>query len=290
MSDVGYYDDPELAAEEAAAAEQIARLAAVRQEVQAQTRGLAGDVGSFRAEQQLAADAAHIASVELATAQGGDFYSADVGQQVAPDGTVTYDFRDVHLKAAGIDFDAGTGTPPSAQTVIDWKRLSDGAVIADVYAYDNPAGIGELIASAFTPGTDLQAHTRRTIDHVNAIATVSAEAVSTVDGDYPRTIIDSKGRSNFLQIFPSSFVRATWGVGSVVIPAGVGAATGAVPHGLGKVPAGIWLTGSTTPFGGYGGAVLTPYGLNTVNFSVQATTTPNYASGVTVNFYWLAIA
>jgi hypothetical protein len=104
MSD-DYYD-PELEAEQAAAAEQLNELLVTRQQLQSQTQALQGDVGSFRREQQLAWDAAHTASVELAAAQGGDFYAPDVGQQVAPDGTVTYDF-DAHLHARGVDIDVG---------------------------------------------------------------------------------------------------------------------------------------------------------------------------------------
>jgi hypothetical protein len=125
------------AADRAATQEQLEALAGARGEVQAQTRGLEGDIGSFRAEQKLAADAAHTAAVELATAQGGDFYAPDVGQQVAPDGTITYDF-DAHLHARGIDLDAVTGPGPDKQ--VRWLRASDGLARVAVYGAEGPAG------------------------------------------------------------------------------------------------------------------------------------------------------
>jgi hypothetical protein len=141
------YDDPELAAQQAALAEQIAAIAAARAEVQSQTHGLEGDVGSFRAEQQLAADAARTVTAELATSQGGDFYSPDVGQTIAPDGTVTYDF-DAHLLARGVDITAGLSFDPPTDRRVRWLRATDGALVADIYGTDDGSGHREGVFMA----------------------------------------------------------------------------------------------------------------------------------------------
>jgi hypothetical protein len=287
MTDDAVYDDPELAAQEAAIAEQIARLADARAEVQSQTRGLETDIGSFRTEQRLAADAAHTATVELATAQGGDFYASDVGQQVAPDGTVTYDFQDVHIKAAGIDFDA-FGGPGATQTRIDWKRLADGAVIAEIVSYDNPATVGELLLRAFDPPQTLQAQTRHAINHTANLATVSAEAVNG-GSDQIRTIIDSTGGSSFVQRAGApAFTRVDFGAATITVPATFTSASGTVPHGLGVTPRAVILTPATAFFGSYVGSKLAVPSATNTAFGVHVSSDP-YSGGVAVNFYWFAI-
>jgi hypothetical protein len=196
MSD-DYYD-PELEAEQAALAEQLNELLVTRQQLQSQTQALQGDVGSFRREQQLAWDAAHAASVELATAQGGDFYAPDVGQQVAPDGTVTYDF-DAHLHARGVDIDVGlTSTPPNDRR-IRWLR-ADGGVVAQLFAYQDAQFVeGNLIT---TPDNGARLSQISGL-YIGATDVISARALVTNPAKAPatqtRTIIDDTGASNFVQ-------------------------------------------------------------------------------------------
>jgi hypothetical protein len=190
MSDVGYDYD----AEQAALEQQLAELANARAQVQAQTRALESNLGSFRAEQQLADAAAHTASVELATAQGGDFYSPDVGQHVAPDGTVTYDF-DAHLHAQGVDIDAGIDTALGASSV-DWIKQADGSVVAFLNGFDN-TGVGgyrTLQAASRTADGAHQADMR-----LRTLAPNVAEVWADADANQ-RQIIDARGFSSFLQL------------------------------------------------------------------------------------------
>jgi hypothetical protein len=194
MTDPGYDYD----AEQAELEQQAADLLAARAQVQAQTRGLEGDIGGFRAEQKLGWDAAHTASVELATAQGGDFYSPDVGQTVAPDGTVTYDFQG-HIKAQGLDFDAAAGAILGPST-IDWNRQSDGAMVAYVNGFDS--GTQETLQiGAVTPSQAdrTQAGARFTVIPPGT-AQSWATAVDAAGVVSDRLLVDSLGQSNFPQL------------------------------------------------------------------------------------------
>jgi hypothetical protein len=225
MSD-DYYD-PELEAEQAAAAEQLNELLVTRQQLQSQTQALQGDVGSFRREQQLAWDAAHTASVELAAAQGGDFYAPDVGQQVAPDGTVTYDF-DAHLHARGVDIDVGlTSTPPNDRR-IRWLR-ADGGVVAQLFAYQDAQFVeGNLIT---TPDNGARLSQISGL-YIGATDVISARALVTNPAKAPatqtRTIIDDTGASNFAQVLGAPIKRMIEGPfsSSYSLPAGSSARLG----------------------------------------------------------------
>jgi hypothetical protein len=237
------YDDPELAAQQAALAEQIAAIAAARAEVQSQTHGLEGDVGSFRAEQKLAADAARTVTAELATSQGGDFYSPDVGQTIAPDGTVTYDFN-AHLHARGIDIDAGLSFDPPVDRRVRWLRATDGALVADVYATDDSSGNREavLIArgrSAITADSEIVARNEDNTAESAVFRTWAgggmvprAEALA---GAKQATVLDSNDVSSFLRWIAPSAARIDGG--SVVVTFdGVNSAVSAtVSHRLGVV-------------------------------------------------------
>jgi hypothetical protein len=246
MSDQDVYDDPELAAQEAALAEQLARLADARSDVQSQTRGLESDIGSFRAEQQLAADAAHSAAVELATSQGGDFYAPDVGQRVAPDGTVTYDF-DAHLHARGVDLDAGTTTSPPSDSRVRWLRASDGALLADLFGYEGPAGAGAAV-NGYQPVGVRQAQLQAAYDSVNGVAKVQASAYNP-PGAQDRTIIDDRGRSHFVQLTGP----AAWYVEGYFVSVPV-TLTGGASAQLGPFTLGRPYTANAAVFGGLSGS------------------------------------
>jgi hypothetical protein len=194
MSDYVDYDP----AEQAELEQQIADLLNARAQVQAQTRALQGDLGGFRAEQELAWEAAHTASVELATAQGGDFYSADVGQQIAPDGGVTYDFDQAHLRARGVDFDAG-GTAGQAPNSVRWLRQADGSVLAYITGLDQvpiggPAALWQGVQLPNGAGSTLRM--QASAPAVGQLWADASDGVTTSQ----RLVIDSLGQSNFPQL------------------------------------------------------------------------------------------
>jgi hypothetical protein len=73
---------------------------------------------------------------------------------VAPDGTVTYDFSGHVHATLGFDIDAGTSSTPSDSSRLRWLRTSDGALVADLYAYNLPAagsGNSGLVLDASDP-------------------------------------------------------------------------------------------------------------------------------------------
>jgi hypothetical protein len=242
------------AAERAATQQQLDELAGARGEVQTQTRGLEGDVGSFRAEQKLADAAAHTAAVELAASQGGDFYSPDVGQVVAPDGTITYDF-DAHLHARGLDLDAGTSTAPSPDQRVRWLRQSDGAVVADISAWSLTTP--ERTLSGFAHGTStIPAHHYLGVDNPDVAGDQAYVAVDTGSGssppyakaragagNYAVTLIDATGSSAFMRRTAPGTERVNFGRTSYTFPGGAASSPWlSVAHGLGVVPKLILLT------------------------------------------------
>jgi hypothetical protein len=278
MSDQTYDD------EQAALAEEIANLAAARAEVQSQTRGLEGDVGSFRVEQRLAWDAAHTANVELATAQGGDFYAPDVGQQIAPDGTVTYDF-DAHLHARGLDLDAGTGLEPPSDRRVRWLRQSDGALVADAYAYED-ASFRQAILRV-TDGSQ-QAALHGTFDR-GAGRVLTQTQVAGPGGSRQRTILDDLGQSDFVQGTARRLTNLDFGNTFISWPGG-GAVSNAVvvPHTLGRTPVAYVASMGTPSNLGTGYVVLAGSTASTLSlFGVGNTT---FAAGVTANVHWIALA
>lgn len=64
-----------------------------------------------------------------------DSFTPDVGQTIAPDGTVTYDFAG-HVAARGVDLPASTTGVAPSERVVRWLRESDGSQVAYVAGYD----------------------------------------------------------------------------------------------------------------------------------------------------------
>jgi hypothetical protein len=287
MSDQGYddgtdYGDPELAAQEEAARRQLAELADTRNQVQTQTRELEGDIGGFRAEQGLAWEAAHTASVELATAQGGDFYAPDVGQRIAPNGTVTYDF-DAHLHARGIDLDAGVGIPPATVSTVRWLRQSDGAQVAQLVAVES--GDDSAIVQAMSPeSANVRQAQLSAVAGRNSgdIAVVQAFATSVAHpAGHVAQIIRDDGTSGFVQTRGATNTFLSWGQ----VNAGGGVTASSPDVAVGRVSIGLFsvvLTGGNYlgPFvavvnvlaSGFYAAIVS-FGSGSFRYEIRASTT-----------------
>lgn len=125
-----------------------------------------------------------------------DTFTPDVGQHIAPDGTVTYEFEG-HVHAEGLDLDAWTaaGAPP-ADRKVRWLRESDGAVIAELYgSHDQTDDASTLTLRAQrSDGSD-----RAQLDLVSGDA-FNPPRVGTFILGGTRTIIDGDGVSSFLQL------------------------------------------------------------------------------------------
>jgi hypothetical protein len=128
---------------------------------------------------------------------GADSFTADAGQQVAPDGTVSYDFEG-HIKAQGLDFDAAADALLGPST-IEWHRLSDGALVAYLNGFETGAPQETLQLGAVTPGGTLtQAGARFTT--AGGVAQVWASAVNPAGVVSDRVLVDSLGQSNYPQL------------------------------------------------------------------------------------------
>jgi hypothetical protein len=288
------------AGEQAAAAADLQLLTDQRLQVQGQTRGLEGDVGSFRREQDLAADAARTARVDLAAAQGGgDFYSPDVGQQVAPDGTVTYDF-DAHLHARGLDLDAGTSNSPPADRRIRWLRQSDGAVIAELLGWEvtnsqrvtnlTAHGNTVLVGSSLLGVVNDDAPTQQASIEARLGGGGLDRAQVTVRGQQA-TILDGNGYSDFLRRLVPGATRINYGSLTYTFPGGIaGSPWLTVAHGLGTIPLVQLVSCSGGGDGSSGYSCNSYYFKDATNLSITVGAVGFVpAANTTVNISWVAI-
>jgi hypothetical protein len=286
------------AADRGAALAELQELAGARGDVQTQTRGLEGDVGSFRAEQKLAADAAGTATAELVTAGGGDFYSPDVGQTIAPDGTVTYDF-DAHLHARGVDIDAADSSSPPTDRQLRWLRTSDGALIANLDAYIAGA---KRFSRHFVHGTSSEAAEAVLVATKDGTTGhdcyLSAQVgnlayTSVIAGNYGRILLDENGTSDYLNAARvGQRNRVDYGSFVYTFPGAISnSPLQAVAHSLGVLPTIVLATCSGGSNGSSGYYADTAYFNNasTVSFVIHASGFVPPA-GVMVPVSWLAIA
>lgn len=152
-----------------------------------------------------------------------DSVTADVGQTVGPGGELSYEFNG-HVKAAGLDLDAGGIAQPDDRKV-RWISTVDGTVVAELVGVDI-AGNHGLSAKAIDGATNAGMRAGA----LDGRATVLLEAGQGV------TAIDEDGRSSFLQLPNDNLgqprqVYADWGTAILTFTGG-GTATATVPHRL----------------------------------------------------------
>jgi hypothetical protein len=210
-------------------------------------------------------------------------FTPDIGQKIGADGSLTYDFTG-HISAKGVDLLASTDASPPTDRQVRWLRESDGALAAQIYAFErilngDPESFLSLIAwpalSAPVPRrAGIVAHANSSIPANGGYAAVSA-SVAGDNGSDSITIYDDKQASGFLQLAFQARRKVAFGL--VVVNAGTSLN---VAHGLGVVPA----------------LVLASPNRNDLNVSDINVGTPDAAnvvlrntSAFNSNVYWLAI-
>jgi hypothetical protein len=153
------------------------------------------------------------------------------GQKVGADGKVTYDFEG-HVHARGLDLDAaGVTTPPDTDRVrwLDGAGVSRGSVVA---AKD---GVGNTVL-ALVGGQAAQGV---------ALNFTSGDAVEVFAGAQNRFLLDSAGKSNFLQLASLAKRTIVFGSANLTWPGGNQGSNGLViAHGLGVVPVAVAALGN----------------------------------------------
>lgn len=103
----------------------------------------------------------HLSTDELrASLGGGDEALTPNNVIVGSDGSISYDFAG-HIHAQGLDLDAGDDQTPPTERRIRWLRTSDGALVAQEYAYSDIGAGGDTSLSIrserATAGTSVNA-------------------------------------------------------------------------------------------------------------------------------------
>lgn len=160
---------------------------------------LADEIRAARARvAELAARVPYGAPVDdAAGGGGGDSFSPDFGQVIAADGSVTYDLQ-AHLKALGLDLDAGAAASPPDDRKIRWLSQPDGAVVAELAAYSIvPPNTQGGYWRVTRPGSPDVAQLGLGINLANS----KVDATAANGGNAATaTIIDSNGASGFAQL------------------------------------------------------------------------------------------
>lgn len=261
---------------------------------------------------------------------GGDVINSKVGQQVAKDGTVTYDFAG-HVKATGLDLPAGIAfaTQPD-EDKIRWIRQSDGSVVAEQYSYRDAGNGGSLelsqrlLEEKGTAGVNVQArgpdgdtpqvsllrshapaggfpHSRIELDVTAPTAARSRGQVRVRAGDSStefeagvtdKLLLDETGQSDYLcRRFGGSTGRYSTGTSSLEVGTGFNFSLPKnLPHGLGRVPVAAW--------GGVNAGAenytivfeFRPVGWGVTEIRWQAICSSNVPGTINMGFWWFAVA
>jgi hypothetical protein len=165
-----------------------------------------------------------------------DTFTPDIGQRIDAQGRVTYDF-DAHVRARGVDFDAGDGLNAPDDRRIRWLRQSDGAAVAQILAYDVPLG----------DSVSLQLEVDKPAGVTQAFIGLTAGPVTSV-------LLKDDGASNFLQLNDTQALYAAIGQATfLAVPAGNSNVVAGVPWTHAHTGAAIL---SVVPSGAYGFTIL----------------------------------
>jgi hypothetical protein len=165
-------------------------------------------------------------------------FSTDVGQTIAPDGSVSYDFQG-HISAQGVDFPAGDTLGAPVDRRMRWLRSTDGRLIADLFAY---ASVDQVAQAVLLTTYDLGTADRSQFGPPQAILAASGPRNGSIEvtggqsviakvGSDPAagpirkqaTILDFNGASDFLQAggtkqSSARRVTVTWPGGVTLLP------------------------------------------------------------------------
>ncbi|MFL5910755.1 MAG: hypothetical protein ACJ768_09345 [Gaiellaceae bacterium] len=213
---------------------------------------------------------------------GGDGMSVDGGQQLAADGTVTYDFAG-HVHAQGLDLDAANSPGSIADdNRVRWLRQPGGAVAAELVGYDNGGqGVAEMTASEPGAGADI------TVGSSDGITLFFSQGL----GQRLVKLYDFASLSDFVQITDPAGIgadmRVAWGFSTGFW--GSNQLNATVAHGLAVTPdvavAALVLPGSSVFFSTHFVGV-SAWDANNVTFTWVADAGVTIAAGQSF-FGWL---
>jgi len=168
-----------------------------------------------------------------------------MGMRVAADGAITYDF-DGHISAQGIDLPVAVNGELDPKRAIRWLRENgDPAVSMSATDFGGTADVTRLLFRVESEtGLYASALALRTADSEGP-----ADLVATLmdpGGLAKKTILDSQGRSNFLQLLATVDRKIDFGSTSINWPGG-SAANVEIKHGLGVVPVAVLAINSSAP-------------------------------------------
>lgn len=173
-----------------------------------------------------------------------DQLAPSVGMVIDATGKVTYDF-DGHIRARGLDLDAGDNASPPADRKVRWID-ANGVVVADLAAYRTaPSQTGLAVLNK---GADSLFAEIGTLGDDGLGATIYTQSQTAAGGRSCRVqadpvdllLLNQSGASAFLQLAAAGAAKRkiNFGVGQVVWDPGTSAASApvTVPHGLAVAP------------------------------------------------------
>lgn len=210
------------------------------------------------------------------------------GMKVDANGRVTFDFEG-HVRATGLELAQGDGQLPSTQQAVEWINGA-GADVADAYSghfvVGPPVGSAERLQlrSRSADGTR-EAGIRADVFNRDDTVTV-ADVVSAYAGAFGVTLVDSNGPRVLQRAVPGS-QRVSFGAASLTFPGTQSANPVDVAHGLGVVPALVFL--SEISAGPLGNQTFAWDSATSNATTFRAGSWSSGASTSTVPFAWLAI-
>jgi hypothetical protein len=146
-----------------------------------------------------------------AMAQGGETLQPTY-LTVSPSGQVSASFSG-QVNALGLILPAGIASSPPDTSRVEWRRTSDNALVADVFAYHD----------ILLGGDHLQANVYGATNAVAEIGAIAGSSISSVTAQAQpglasvfvqalsktATVLDQSGNSNFLQV-PSARQQTMW--------------------------------------------------------------------------------
>lgn len=206
---------------------------------------------------------------------------------VAPDGTITYDF-DGHIHAQGLDLDQGLGPVAPIGSKVAWLNINgdeEGSISSNRNGFDERT----MQLSESQPGTTLEASLGLFWDPSADRAEVTANAENSGGTGGSAVVIDSDENSDFLQLTALVKSRAILALissaGAIVFDSTGGALAVAHP-GVGVYNLSYPSIGA--PVGG-ALAIATPFGVTASSIrantatDIAATIVPLTAAGAAVN-------
>jgi hypothetical protein len=232
---------------------------------------------------------------------------------ISPDGTVGANFTGL-VHAQGLNLDAGTSSTPPAQDKIRWLRVTDGAVIAEIAAYDlsdiqpdPPHADASIILRA--QALDPQSKVSSNVEVINSTGgliaalgvtdqtasgqTRAAQAIVYTNAGTRQvaTILDNNGDSSFINVAgPIAKTAIDFGSTPFTWPGGTNPYIFTIDHQLGRAPTAVLVSGESAGFSGFYDPIYGTENYQDASFDVRVFSpagTPGAGTNDTVR--WIAI-